>query len=197
MSSGSRVARSNIVTFHQMGAKVTRVSWPTLMPRGIKSLGWEDRFSRWTGSRRPTSFTRLRMPGGRIVVASSRSFRGFAAWFMVNGARLTPRQVLVRPGPVNPPASSSLRKVVDSPWGIITAQVAAGVVERIAVLFQLHPVARGLPPRRRIERVLRLSSSSQPAPARMMPAQPLIRGQLAAADLLLHDVHVLDPRGRA
>ena len=39
----SRVARSNILAFQKMGAKVTVAGPPTLIPRGIEALGCEVR----------------------------------------------------------------------------------------------------------------------------------------------------------
>src|SRR5205823_14391468 len=41
----SRVARSNIIAFQRMGARVTVAGPPTLIPRGIETLGCEVRFT--------------------------------------------------------------------------------------------------------------------------------------------------------
>ena len=41
----SRVARSNVLAFQMMGAKVTLVGPPTLIPRGIEELGCEVRYT--------------------------------------------------------------------------------------------------------------------------------------------------------
>ena len=41
----SRVARSNIIAFQRMGAKVTLAGPPTLIPRGIEALGCDVRFT--------------------------------------------------------------------------------------------------------------------------------------------------------
>ena len=41
----SRVARSNIIAFQKLGAKVTVAGPPTLIPRGIEALGCEVRFT--------------------------------------------------------------------------------------------------------------------------------------------------------
>ncbi len=41
----SRVARSNILAFQRMGAKVTVAGPPTLIPRGIEQLGCEVRYT--------------------------------------------------------------------------------------------------------------------------------------------------------
>ena len=52
-----------------------------------------------------------------------------------------PRQVLMHPGPVNRGVELS-GEVVDSPQAVITAQVEAGVVVRMAVLYELLAGAR-------------------------------------------------------
>src|ERR671930_262587 len=41
----SRVARSNVLAFREMGAKVTLCGPPTLIPRGIEALGCDVRFT--------------------------------------------------------------------------------------------------------------------------------------------------------
>jgi aspartate carbamoyltransferase catalytic subunit len=69
------------------------------------------------------------------------SLREYAAWYQINGRRLTPRQVLMHPGPVNRGVELS-GEVVDSPQAVITAQVEAGVVVRMAVLYELLAGAR-------------------------------------------------------
>ena len=53
----SRVARSNILAFTRMGAKVTVCGPPTLIPREIEALGCDGDARRSTDSTRPTSST--------------------------------------------------------------------------------------------------------------------------------------------
>jgi aspartate carbamoyltransferase catalytic subunit len=69
------------------------------------------------------------------------SLREYATWYQINGRRLGPRQVLMHPGPVNRGVELS-GEVVDSPQAVITAQVEAGVVVRMAVLYELLAGAR-------------------------------------------------------
>jgi aspartate carbamoyltransferase catalytic subunit len=64
------------------------------------------------------------------------SIREYATWYQINGRRLGPKQVLMHPGPVNRGVELSA-EVVDSPQAVITAQVAAGVVVRMAVLYEV------------------------------------------------------------
>jgi aspartate carbamoyltransferase catalytic subunit len=64
------------------------------------------------------------------------SLREYAATYQINGRRLGPRQVLMHPGPVNRGVELS-GEVVDSPQAVITMQVKAGVVVRMAVLYEV------------------------------------------------------------
>ena len=64
------------------------------------------------------------------------SLREYAAHYQVDGRRLSPRQVLMHPGPVNRGVELSA-EVIDSPQALIGAQVEAGVVVRMAVLYEL------------------------------------------------------------
>ena len=78
----------------------------------------------------------LRMQSERMTEAWVPSLREYATWYQINGRRLGPRQVLMHPGPVNRGVELS-GEVVDSPQAVITAQVEAGVVVRMAVLYEL------------------------------------------------------------
>ena len=78
---------------------------------------------------------RERMGGGGAT-AWVPSLREYAACYQINGRRLSPRQLLMHPGPVNRGVELS-GEVVDSPQALITAQVQAGVVVRMAVLYEL------------------------------------------------------------
>jgi aspartate carbamoyltransferase catalytic subunit len=83
----------------------------------------------------------LRMQKERMTEAWVPSMREYATFYQVNGRRLGPRQVLMHPGPVNRGIELS-GEVVDSPQAVITAQVEAGVVVRMAVLYELLAGAR-------------------------------------------------------
>ena len=138
----SRVARSNIHAFSVMGAKVTVCGPPTLIPRGMESLGCEVQY---TLDRLPEADVvyALRMQNERMTDSFVPSIREYAARYQVNGRRLTPRQVLMHPGPVNRGVELAA-EVIDSPQAIIGQQVAAGVVVRMAVLYELL-AGRGAP----------------------------------------------------
>jgi aspartate carbamoyltransferase catalytic subunit len=131
----SRVARSNIIAFQRMGARVTVAGPPTLIPRGIESLGCEVRFTLSEMGSADVVYA-LRMQRERMSEAWVPSMREYAAWYQVNAERLSPHQILMHPGPVNRGVELSA-EVLDSPQAVITAQVEAGVVVRMAVLYEL------------------------------------------------------------
>jgi aspartate carbamoyltransferase catalytic subunit len=64
------------------------------------------------------------------------SLREYAAAYQISARRLTPRQLLMHPGPVNRGVELA-SDVVDSAQALITTQVQAGVVVRMAVLYEL------------------------------------------------------------
>ncbi len=131
----SRVARSNIVAFQRMGAHVTVCGPPTLIPRGIEALGCDVRFTLDEVAGADVVYA-LRMQHERMADAPVPSLREYAACYQINERRLTARQILMHPGPVNRGVELS-GGIVDSPQALITAQVQAGLVVRMAVLYTL------------------------------------------------------------
>ena len=131
----SRVARSNILAFQTMGAQVTVCGPPTLIPRGIEALGCQVAY---TLDRLPEADVvyALRMQLERMREAFVPSLREYAAQYQIDGSRLRPEQVLMHPGPVNRGVELAA-EVIDSPQAVIGQQVAAGVVVRMAVLYEL------------------------------------------------------------
>ncbi|MEI2702136.1 MAG: aspartate carbamoyltransferase catalytic subunit [Baekduia sp.] len=130
----SRVARSNILAFRKMGAEVTVVGPPTLVPRAIETLGCRVQYT-LDGHEEADVLYALRMQHERMTQSWVPSLREYAALYQINGERLQPHQLLLHPGPVNRGVELSA-EVVDSPQAMITAQVAAGVVVRMAVLYE-------------------------------------------------------------
>ncbi|HWV86309.1 MAG TPA: aspartate carbamoyltransferase catalytic subunit [Capillimicrobium sp.] len=140
----SRVARSDILAFTTMGAHVTVCGPPTLIPRGIEALGCDVRFTLDELRDADVVYT-LRMQKERMRDSYVPSLREYVANYQIDGRRLGPRQVLMHPGPVNRGVELS-GDVVDSPQAVITAQVEAGVVVRMAVLYELLAGARATTP---------------------------------------------------
>ena len=130
----SRVARSNIHAFTKMGAKVTVCGPPTLIPRGMEAL-CEVRYDLADLKEADVVYA-LRMQHERMNDSFVPSLREYAAVYQINGRRLGARQVLMHPGPVNRGVELSA-EVIDSPQAVIGQQVEAGVVVRMAVLYEL------------------------------------------------------------
>jgi aspartate carbamoyltransferase catalytic subunit len=131
----SRVARSNVLAFQRMGAKVTVVGPPTLIPRGIEQLGCDVRYTLDELHTADIVYA-LRMQNERMSEMWIPSIREYAAWYQINGRRLSPHQVLMHPGPVNRGVELSA-DAIDSPQALIGEQVKAGVAVRMAVLYEL------------------------------------------------------------
>jgi aspartate carbamoyltransferase catalytic subunit len=136
----SRVARSNVLAFQRMGARVTLAGPPTLIPRGIEALGCEVRHTLAELGSADVVYA-LRMQRERMNEPWVPSLREYASCYQINAERLRPDQVLMHPGPVNRGVELS-GEVADSPQAVITAQVEAGVVVRMAVLYELLAGAR-------------------------------------------------------
>jgi aspartate carbamoyltransferase catalytic subunit len=136
----SRVARSNIQAFQKMGAHVTVAGPPTLIPRGIEAMGCTVRHTLDDLSSADVVYA-LRMQHERMSQSWVPSLREYANEYQVNGRRLGPRQILMHPGPVNRGVELS-GEVVDSPQAVILNQVEAGVVVRMAVLYEVLAGAR-------------------------------------------------------
>jgi len=130
----SRVARSNIHAFTKMGAKVTVCGPPTLIPRGIEALC--DVAYDLSDLDQADVVYALRMQNERMSDSFVPSLREYAAVYQINGRRLNARQVLMHPGPVNRGVELAA-EVIDSPQAVIGQQVEAGVVVRMAVLYEL------------------------------------------------------------
>jgi len=131
----SRVARSNIHAFQKMGARVTLCGPPTLIPRDIESLGCDVAYT-LDGLEAADVVYALRMQKERMTDSFVPSIREYAAQYQIDGRRLGARQVLMHPGPVNRGVELAA-EVIDSPQAVIGQQVAAGVVVRMAVLYEL------------------------------------------------------------
>ena len=78
----------------------------------------------------------LRMQKERMSESLVPSLREYAASFQIDSRRLNPRQLLMHPGPVNRGVELS-GEVIDSPQSLIVEQVAAGLVVRMAILYEL------------------------------------------------------------
>ena len=152
----SRVARSNILAFTRMGCRVTVCGPPTLIPRGVESLGCRVSTTLDDLSQADVVYA-LRMQLERMSGSFVPSLREYAAQYQIDGRRLGPNQMLMHPGPVNRGVELAA-EVIDSPQALIVQQVESGVVVRMAVLYELL-AGRGAPGAARTE------APSEPQPA--------------------------------
>ena len=105
----SRVARSGILAFERMGAKVTVCGPPTLIPREIEALGCEVRYS-LDGLARPTSIYALRMQRERMTEAFLPSLREYAERYQIDGRAPAPGPGADAPGPGQPRPGAGRRR---------------------------------------------------------------------------------------
>ncbi len=153
----SRVARSNILAFSRMGCEVVVCGPPTLIPRGIESLGCSVRHTLDDLGQADVVYA-LRMQRERMEDALVPSLREYAAQYQIDSRRLGPNQLLMHPGPVNRGVELSA-EVIDSPQALIAQQVESGVVVRMAVLYELLAGGGGAPVG------LRAAAETEPQPA--------------------------------
>jgi aspartate carbamoyltransferase catalytic subunit len=137
----SRVARSNILAFTRMGARVTVCGPPTLIPREVETLGCEVAYDLDRLSEADVVYA-LRMQNERMDDAFVPSLREYVSCYQINSRRLQPRQLLMHPGPVNRGVELSA-DVMDSPQTMIVDQVASGLVVRMAILYDLLTAREG------------------------------------------------------
>ena len=133
----SRVARSNIQALALMGARVTLVGPPPLIPRGIEAMGCEVATDIAAIGDADVVYVlrmqRERMEAGENFVPS---LREYTARWGVTPERLRPGQKVMHPGPMNRGVEIDPR-VADSADALIETQVRSGLVVRMAVLYDL------------------------------------------------------------
>ncbi len=138
----SRVARSNVLAFRLMGAQVTVCGPPTLIPRDVDvALGCRVSYD-LDGLEEADVVYALRMQQERMRESFVPSIREYAARYQIDSRRLSPRQLLMHPGPVSRGVELS-GEVIDGPNSLITEQVESGLVVRMAILYEL--LTRGRP----------------------------------------------------
>jgi aspartate carbamoyltransferase catalytic subunit len=133
----SRVARSNVQALLLMGARVTLVGPPPLIPRGIESLGCEVSFDIESIRAADVVYV-LRMQRERMLEGANYvpSLREYAARWGVTRGRLRPGQRVMHPGPMNRGVEIDA-EVADAAEALIERQVRSGLVVRMAVLYDL------------------------------------------------------------
>jgi aspartate carbamoyltransferase catalytic subunit len=135
----SRVARSNVLLLHTLGAKVTLVAPPTLLPVGVGA--WPAQTSYDLDAVVPDSdvVMMLRVQRERMNQAyfpSEREYSRRYGFDVPRMRRLPEHAIVMHPGPMNRGMEIS-PEVADSARSTIVEQVANGVSVRMAVLYLL------------------------------------------------------------
>jgi aspartate carbamoyltransferase catalytic subunit len=133
----SRVARSDIQALVLMGARVTVVGPPPLIPRGIETMGCEVSYDIATIKDADVVYV-LRMQKERMLEGANYvpSLREYTARWGVTPERLRPGQKVMHPGPMNRGVEID-PVVADAADALIERQVRSGLVVRMAVLYDL------------------------------------------------------------
>jgi aspartate carbamoyltransferase catalytic subunit len=133
----SRVARSDVQALALMGARVTLVGPPPLIPRGIEAMGCEVSHDIEAIEAADVVYV-LRMQRERMQEGANYvpSLREYAARWGITPARLRPGQRVMHPGPMNRGVEID-PLVADAADALIETQVRAGLVTRMAVLYDL------------------------------------------------------------
>ncbi|HVL26913.1 MAG TPA: aspartate carbamoyltransferase catalytic subunit [Acidimicrobiales bacterium] len=135
----SRVARSNVLAFSTLGAEVTLVAPPTLLPPSLH--GWPVTASSDLDDVLPKADVvyLLRLQAERQTEALLPSLREYTAGYGLTRRRaalLLDDALVMHPGPMNRGVEIAA-EVADLPSSVVTRQVANGVAVRMAVLFLL------------------------------------------------------------
>ncbi|TYB44579.1 aspartate carbamoyltransferase catalytic subunit [Actinomadura chibensis] len=135
----SRVARSNVLLLHTLGADVTVVAPPTLLPVAIGS--WPCSVSYDLDGVIPKSdvIMMLRVQQERMNAAYFPSVREYSRRYGLDAermAQLPDHAIVMHPGPMNRGVEIAA-EVADSVRSTIVEQVANGVSARMAVLYLL------------------------------------------------------------
>lgn len=135
----SRVARSNVLLLSMLGAKVTLVAPPTLLPVGIEN--WPATVSYDFDAVIPhvDVVMMLRVQQERMSDLFFPNAREYSRYFGLNGERMAKMKsgaIVMHPGPMNRGLEISA-EVADSARSVITEQVTNGVSVRMAILYVL------------------------------------------------------------
>lgn len=139
----SRVARSNVWLLHTLGAEVTLVAPPTLLPLGVTrwpcSVDYDLDRALAAG---PDAVMPLRVQAERMNAAFFPSEREYSRLWGLDEPRLVrlaehnEGAIVMHPGPMNRGLEISAA-AADSPRSMVREQVSNGVSVRMAVLYLL------------------------------------------------------------
>ena len=139
----SRVFRSNILLLHKMGAHVTVVAPPTLMPAGVtawsKDAGFDTTYDIDEVLPDADAVMMLRVQRERMSGAYFPSAREYTVGYGLTRDRLgvlKPDAPICHPGPMNRGLEIAA-DAADAAQSAVLDQVSAGVAVRMSVLYHL------------------------------------------------------------
>jgi aspartate carbamoyltransferase catalytic subunit len=139
----SRVARSNVLLLHTLGAHVTLVAPPTLLPVGVESWPCETSYdldaTLCAGGKGVDAVMMLRVQRERMNAAFFPSAREYSRRYGLDARRLRAlpdHTIVMHPGPMNRGLEISA-EAADSARSTIVEQVSNGVAVRMAALYLL------------------------------------------------------------
>ncbi|AXQ58218.1 aspartate carbamoyltransferase catalytic subunit [Streptomyces albidoflavus] len=135
----SRVARSNVDLLHTLGAHVTLVAPPTLVPVGVENWPCEVSYSLDKVLDRSDAVMMLRVQRERMNAAYFPTEREYARRYGLDAERMAKMPadaIVMHPGPMVR-GMEITAEVADSPRCTVVEQVTNGVSVRMAVLYLL------------------------------------------------------------
>ncbi len=135
----SRVARSNVLLLATLGAEVTLVAPPTLLPVGVEDWPCEISYELDPALAKADAVMMLRVQAERMNAAFFPSAREYSRRYGLDAHRmalLPDHAIVMHPGPMNR-GMEIAADVADSVRSVIVEQVSNGVNVRMAVLYLL------------------------------------------------------------
>jgi len=142
----SRVARSNVLLLTKLGAQVTLVAPPTLLPTGIESWPVSIAYNFDDVIDKVDVVMMLRIQLERMSELFFPNAREYSHYYGLNRDRLKamkPRAIVMHPGPMNRGLEITADSA-DSARSVILQQVTNGVTVRMAILYLLLAGAQEL-----------------------------------------------------
>ncbi|MBO0846957.1 MAG: aspartate carbamoyltransferase catalytic subunit [Nocardioides sp.] len=135
----SRVARSNALLLHTLGAEVTLVAPPTLLPVGVETWPVETSYDLDGVLPKADAVMMLRVQRERMSGGFFPTAREYSRRYGLDGRRMATLQdhtIVMHPGPMVR-GMEITADVADSDRSVIVEQVTNGVAVRMAVLYLL------------------------------------------------------------
>ncbi|MHC4962922.1 MAG: aspartate carbamoyltransferase catalytic subunit [Planctomycetota bacterium] len=139
----SRVARSDIYAMTKLGAEVTLIGPPTLMPGGVENLPVKVSYSLDDVIEELDVINMLRIQFERMGGNPFPSVREYSHYFGLTVDRMKRAKsdiTVMHPGPINRGLEIE-SEVADGPNSVILKQVANGLAVRMGVLFLVNQAA--------------------------------------------------------